>query len=114
MKFIVQVVVIALLGWLLTLFLPWWGIALAGFAGGYVVKSNANFTAGFIGIALLWALHALLIDLNAAAPLAEKVASLLMVKSKALLVVVTSLIGGLVGGFSSLTGSLLMAKRKRR
>jgi hypothetical protein len=113
MKFIVQLIVIALLGWLLTLFLPWWSIAVAGFIGGYVGKSKANFTAGFIAIALLWALHAWLMDMNAAAPLTEKVAGLLMIKSKAPLFTVTAVIGGLVGGLSALSGSLLHAEAKR-
>lgn len=113
MKFIVQVVVIAVLGWLLTLFLPWWGIALAGFAGGYAVKSKANFTAGFAAIALLWFIHAFLIDTNASAALTEKVASLLIVQNKVLLMAITAIIGGLVGGFSTLTGSLLQSDKRR-
>ncbi|MFN3839772.1 MAG: hypothetical protein ACK4RF_03600 [Cyclobacteriaceae bacterium] len=113
MKFIVQMVVIAVLGWLLTLFLPWWSVAVAGFAGGYAAKSKANFTAGFFAIAILWLLHALLIEMNASAPLTEKVAALLMVKSKTLLFAVTSVIGGLVGGFSTLTGSLLRPGKRR-
>lgn len=113
MKFIVQMVVIAVLGWLLTLFLPWWGIALAGFAGGYAVKSKANFTAGFFAIAILWLLHALLIEMYASAPLTEKIAMLLMVKNKTLLMAITASIGGLVGGFSALTGSLLQSDKKR-
>ncbi len=113
MKFIVQIVVIAVLGWLLTLFLPWWSIAVAGFAGGYAAKSNANFTAGFFAIAILWLLHASLIEMNASAPLTEKVAALLMVKNKTLLFAVTSVIGGLVGGLSTLTGSLLRPGKRR-
>lgn len=114
MKFIVQVVVIALLGWLLTLFLPWWAIAVAGFAGGYALKSKADFAAGFVAIALLWLLHALLVNMNAAVPLAEKVAALLMLNSKTGLFAVTSLIGGIVGGFSAHTGSLLRTVRTER
>jgi hypothetical protein len=114
MKFIVQLLVIGLLGWLFTLFLPWWGIAVAGFIGGYLVKAKANFLAGFIAIALLWALHAWIIDMNAAAPLTEKVAVLLMVKSKPAFFAVTSVIGGLVGGMAALSGALLRPERKRR
>jgi hypothetical protein len=113
MKFVVQLIVIAVLAWLLTLFLPWWSIAVAGFIGGYIVKSKANFLSGFIAIALLWALHAWIIDMKAAAPLAEKVAALLMVKSKTVLFAVTAVLGGLVGGLAALSGSLLHAKAKR-
>lgn len=113
MKFFIQVLYVVILGWLFSLFLPWWSIALAGFMGGYFGKSKANFTAGFVAIALLWFVHAWLIDRNASAPLTEKVASLLIVQSKTLLMVSTAVIGGLVGGFSTLTGSLLQSDKRR-
>ncbi|MBX2966909.1 MAG: hypothetical protein KF845_12240 [Cyclobacteriaceae bacterium] len=113
MKFTVQLVAIVIMSWLLELFLPWWSIAIAGFLGGVAFKSKSNFLAGFIAIALLWFLHAFIIDLQAAAPLSEKIAALLMVKNKVLLFLVTAVIGGLVGGFATLTGSLLKKSKKR-
>lgn len=114
MKFFIQVLYVVILGWLFPLFLPWWSIALAGFMGGYFGKSKANFTAGFVAIGLLWFVHALLIDLNASAPLTEKVAALLIVHNKVLLMVITAVIGGLVGGFSTLTGSLLKTDKRQK
>lgn len=107
MKFTIQLVSIALLAFILELFLPWWSIAISAFVFGYVMKSNANFFAGFLGIGLLWLLKALLIEMNAAMPLAENVAAILKLNSKALLMLVMVIIGGLVGGFAALTGSLL-------
>ncbi len=110
MKFLIQVLFIMVIAWVAELFLPWWSIALAAALVGFLYKSNANFLAGFIAIALLWLIKALIIDMNAAVPLADKVAKILMVNSKALLLLVTAVLGGLVGGFGALTGSLLKQK----
>jgi|SRR5690606_38880166 hypothetical protein len=114
MKFTVQLIAIVIMGWLLEMFLPWWSIAIAGFIGGFAFRSKSNFTAGFLAIALLWFVHAFIIDLQASAPLSEKIATLLMVKSKFVLFLITAVIGGLVGGFATLTGALLKSGRKRR
>lgn len=107
MKFIIQLVSIAVLAFILEMFLPWWSIAISGFILGYGFKSNANFFAGFLGIGLLWLIKAVLIDMNAAMPLAENVAAIFKLNSKALLMLAMVIIGGLVGGLATLTGSLL-------
>lgn len=113
MRFIVQLIFISLLALVLALFLPWWSIALAAAAGGFLVKSNANFLSGFLGIAVLWTIRAMVIDMNAAVPLAGQIATLLMVNSKAILFLVTAILGGLVGGFAALTGAQLRKEKKR-
>lgn len=112
MKFPLQVLTILVLALLLELFLPWWSIAIAAFAGGLAFNTRANFGAGFLAIALLWVIRALFIDLSAAASLTEKVATIFML-NKPLLYLVTAIIGGLVGGFAAMTGSALNKKRKR-
>ena len=56
MKFIIQLIAIALAAFVLELFMPWWCIAIAAFAAGYALKSKANFFAGLLGIALLLSL----------------------------------------------------------
>jgi hypothetical protein len=109
MKFLIQVIAILIVAFVLELFMPWWSIALAAFAGGYVLKSKANFLAGLLGIALLWFIKAVMLDASAAAPLAERVAGIFSL-SKPLLMLVTALIGGLVGGFAAMTGALLKPK----
>jgi hypothetical protein len=114
MKFTVQLVAIVIMSWLLEMFLPWWSIAIAGFIGGFAFRSKSNFVAGFLAIALLWFIHAFIIDLQASAPLAEKIARLLMVQNKILLFLLTAVIGGLVGGFATLSGALLKSGRKGR
>jgi hypothetical protein len=107
MKFVIQFVAILFSAHLLALFMPWYCIALAAFIMGYMLKSNANFLAGFLAIAALWTFNAWLIDSGSSSDLANRVANILPVKHKALLFLAMSLVGGVVGGFAALTGSLL-------
>jgi hypothetical protein len=113
MKFILQLLAIALLAYILELFLPWYSIALAAFAIGFLLKSRANFMAGFLAIGLVWFIAAWLMDRASSSDLADRVALIFPVKQKSLLFLVTALIGGLVGGFAALTGSLLKNDRRR-
>lgn len=95
----------------LELFMPWWCIAIPALAAGYALKSKANFLAGLLGIALLWLIKALIVDISASAPLAERVAAIFSL-NKPLLILVTSLIGGLVGGFAAMTGASLKREKQ--
>lgn len=110
MRFLIQIAFIIVTAWIAEMFLPWWSIAIAAALVGFLYKTKANFLAGFIAIAMLWLIKALLIDMNAAVPLADTVAKILLVNSKPLLLVITAALGGLVGGFGALTGSVLRAK----
>jgi asparagine N-glycosylation enzyme membrane subunit Stt3 len=112
MRFLIQLILITVLAFVFELFLPWWSIAIAAFLGSIVVNTRANFLAGFLGIALLWFFHALIISSSAAAPLADRVAKLFSLNST-LLMVVTALIGGLVGGFAAMAGGALRMNHKK-
>ncbi|HEY0656107.1 MAG TPA: hypothetical protein VGD65_23390 [Chryseosolibacter sp.] len=112
MKFTIQILFIVLLAFILELFLPWWSIAIAAFAGGMIFNTRANFGAGFIAIALLWTIKALIIESNAAATLTDRVASIFML-NKPLLFLVMAILGGLVGGFAAMTGAALHGKKKK-
>lgn len=112
MKFLLQLIVIAVLAFILELILPWWSIALAAFAGGILLASRANFLAGFLGIGLLWLLYALLMDVSSTAPLTERISKILFI-NKPLLFLITVIIGGLVGGFGAMAGSALRTSSKR-
>ncbi len=112
MKFLIQLILIAVLAFILELLLPWWSIAIAAFMGGIAFNTRANFAAGFLGIALLWLLYALMMDFNSAAPLAERVSKVLFI-SKPVLLLVTGVIGGLVGGFGAMAGGALRGTNKR-
>ena len=113
MKIAVQFLFILVLAFILELFLPWWSIAIAAFAGGMIFNSKWNFLAGFFSIALLWTVRALLIESNAAADLTERVSSIFMGIGKPLLFLAMAIIGGLVGGFAAMTGSALQGNKRR-
>jgi hypothetical protein len=113
MRFVFQTLFIIILALALELFLPWWSIAIAAFAFGYLLNSKANFAAGFIAILLLWFFKSLLIDLSSSTDLVERIASILAVDDKYLLMIVTGSVGGLVGGFAALTGSILKQRKRR-
>ena len=111
MKFLTQFIAIALVAFVLELFMPWWCIAIAAFAGGYALKSKANFLAGILAIALLWLIKAFITDAAASAPLTERVAAIFSL-NKPLLMLVTALIGGLVGGFAAMSGAALKKEKR--
>jgi hypothetical protein len=96
----------------LEIFLPWYSIALAAFVMGFLFRSKANFLAGFIGIALLWTLKAWLLNSASASDLADRVAHIFSLSGKEWLMLVTAIVGGLVGGFAGLAGAVLKPKSK--
>ena len=110
MKFIVSVLLSALLSYALGIFLPWWSIAIAGLSIGYFIpqKRFFSFLSVFLGVALFWGIFAFFISLNNEHILAKRVALLVVKKeSPILLLVITALIGGLTAGISALTGRSL-------
>lgn len=107
MRFPVQVLVIIVLGFFLELFLPWWTVAIAAFAGGVLVNTRWNFLAGFVGVGLLWIGKALISDLSTDSDLADRVARIFMLHNKAVLLLVIFLLIGLVGGFAAMSGGAL-------
>ena len=112
MKFMLQLLGIFVLAYILELFLPWYSIAIAAFIMGYVLKSKANFLAGFLAIAMLWMFKAWLIDSSGSTDLADRVANIVALKQKILLFIVMAFLGGLVGGFGALSGALLRRKNR--
>jgi len=110
MRIVIQIIAIILIGYLAELFLPWYAVAFVALVFGYYLSSESNFLGGFLGVGLLWLMKILLITSMASTDFASKVAQLFPVKEKWLLILVTVLLGGLVGGFAALTGGL--ARRK--
>jgi hypothetical protein len=58
MKFLIQFLAIVFLAHLLAMLLPWYAVAIAAFAMGFLLKSQYNFLAGFLAIATLWLFNA--------------------------------------------------------
>jgi hypothetical protein len=108
MKFIVVVLLTALLGYAAPLYFPWWSFAVTSFIVGLFVhqKGWAAFAATFLGLFLLWGIIALIIDSRNDHLLSHKIAELLSLHGSSLLLIfLTALIGGLVSGVAGLSGS---------
>jgi hypothetical protein len=113
MKFIISIVLIALLSVTACLYLPWWTIALVAFLVAALIPQNPgkSFLTGFIALFLLWGSLAWFLSSNNNHILAHKVSVLIIKKnSAAMLVGLTAFIGALVAGFAALAGSYV---RKR-
>lgn len=110
MKILVSIILIAAVSFALSLYLPWWCIAVAAFGiSTFIVqKPWLAFVSGFTAILLLWG--ALSWGISAANNhlLASKISVLIMNDaSPMLLILITALAGALVAGFASMSGSLL-------
>ncbi|HEX8425778.1 hypothetical protein [Hymenobacter sp.] len=95
-------------GVLLQLFLPWWVITPLCFvlAAWQRQSGGRSFLAGFLGIGLGWLVMAGWLSLRNDGLLAHRVAQLLPLGGQGwLLVLVTAIIGGLVGGLAALAGT---------
>jgi hypothetical protein len=114
MKFLVTILLIALLAFVAGLYLPWWSVALAAFLISAIFRQSPgkSFVAGFLGIFLLWGILAFSIDMANQHVLSKKIAEILPLGgSSSLLVLVTAIVGGLTGGLAALTASFLFDKK---
>lgn len=110
MRFILATLLIALLAAITGIYLPWWTLALVAFVVALLIPqtNGRSFGAGFLGIFLLWSIIAFWIDAQNNSLLSTKVAQLFPLGgSSVLLVLVTALVGALVGGFAALSGGSL-------
>jgi hypothetical protein len=112
LKFIVSVLLSALLAYAIGIFgnIPWWCFVFSNLLISIAIVQTPfrSFLSGALGIGLLWFVMAYGIDENNKHILSVKVATLLPLKgSSGALVFITSLIGFLLGGLASLTGSFV-------
>jgi|KBSMisStandDraft_5_1062788.scaffolds.fasta_scaffold06696_2 hypothetical protein len=106
-KYILSILVTALLSFVSGLYLPWWGIAIAAFLVSAAIpqKPGFSFLSGFLGVFLLWEVLAWWIDNKNNGILSQKIAVLIPLGgSTVLLIVITSLVGALVAGSAALAG----------
>jgi hypothetical protein len=117
MRFVLALLLTAVLSFLAGLFLPWWSIALIAFLVALLIPQGTGFAflSGMLGIALLWSIIASWIDVKNYSILSHKISELMKIGgSSILLICITALIGGLVGGFAAMSGSFLRPVPKRR
>lgn len=114
MRFLVSILLTAILAFIGGLFLPWWSIAIASLLVALIVQQRAgiSFFSGFLGLFLLWGLLAWWISMKNQGILASKIASVLPLGgSTVLLILITGFIGGIVAGFAAMSGSYLRAPK---
>ena len=109
MKFLYQTVATSVGCFAVQYYLPWWTIAIVALTLGYLFQNKGwlSFLAGFVGVGLLWFIVAYRIDVDSQSLLTGKINRIFPVNVFILMVIV----GGLVGGFAALTGSLMNRKR---
>jgi hypothetical protein len=110
MKYLVCILLTALLSFVSGLYLPWWSVAFAAFIVSALIRQKPfmSFLSGFLGVFLLWEILAWWIDTMNESILSQKVAQILPLGgSSVLLIFLSSLIGALVGGFAGLAASYL-------
>lgn len=115
MKFIVSLILMAILSFTACLYFPWWSIAIVCFIISALIPQRPGiaFLCGFISLFILWAGLSFWISNNNEHILAHKISVVFLKKDNpGLLIIVTGLIGAVVAGFASLTGSLLRIKSK--
>ena len=109
MRFLLAILLIAAGAALAEYFLPWWTLAVVAFlvASFIVMHPGKAFLAGFLAIALLWAGWALWWDVPNQHILSGRMARLFQLPVPALFLVVTALVGGLLGGLAAWSGALV-------
>jgi len=116
MKFVIITLLIALLSFLSGLYLPWWGFAVAAFLVSALIQQRPGlaFLAGFTALFLLWAGLSWSMDAPNNSILSKKIAEILPLDgSSVALILVTALVGALVGGLAALTGSYVHKRRSQ-
>jgi predicted membrane-bound spermidine synthase len=105
MKFLIKIAISIILCAILQYFLPWWTIAIGTFVIAFIFddKGLPSFMAGFLAVGLLWIGVSGYISFITDSVLTTRLNQLLPINS----FVITGLVGGLVGGFGALTGSLV-------
>lgn len=108
-NFLISILLLIVLGWLVQSFFPWWTIAIVAAIVGFLINhSNGlwSYLSGFVAVALLWGVYAGYLDASNNHLLATKMGNLFGSLSSVNMILLTSLIGGIVGGFGMLTGYL--------
>ena len=89
-------------------FTPWWTIALVPFLIALWRPDTGfkSFVISFAAIALLWFFYGFYLHINSEGAMSNRIAEIFSLPGGLPLLAVTTIIGGLVGGFAGLAGSL--------
>ena len=110
MKFLISLILTALLSFAACLYLPWWSIAIVAFLVAALIpqKPGKAFLTAFVALFLLWGGLSFWISNNNEHILAHRVSQLILkMDNPYLLMLATAVIGALVAGCAALAGSFL-------
>ncbi len=110
MRFVLAILLTALLGYILGLFLPWWAIAIAAFIVALLWQQRPGkaFASGFLAIFLLWGILAFVADIRNDHILGNRMSELIAGSHMPwVLILASGIIGGLVAGMGALSASVL-------
>jgi hypothetical protein len=117
MNLILRIAIIAILGSIAQTYLPWWSaVVIALLVEAFVGKAdNTSFFSGFYAMAIPWMALAAYMDVKSESLLTVRILELFnLPQFSFVLIIVTGLIGGLVGGVGSLTGGWIKAAFSRK
>ena len=106
MNFLIRILINGISAYYFIDFLPWWSIIFIPFLLGYFINENYfnHFLSGFIGIGIAWIFLIININSGTESIISEKIIQILNVESINILTIYSSIIGGSIGGFASVTG----------
>ena len=106
MKFFTLCIISALVALLLGPFIPFWGLmAIIGVCAALVGgKHLPAFLGAGVGVALVWFAVPLWVSIRTGSELPAKIGGIMGFENPIILILITSLIGFLIGGFSAWTG----------
>tara|TARA_R110000868_G_scaffold148199_1_gene369926 strand:- start:158 stop:520 length:363 start_codon:yes stop_codon:yes gene_type:complete len=107
MNLFLRVVLIIGLSYAAQTFFPWWSAVVVALLVEAILGKgdNTSFFSGFYGIAIPWIIISAYIDIKSESILTVRILELFKLPQfSSVLIVLTGLIGGLVGGVSSMVG----------
>lgn len=110
MKFITSIILIALLSIAAGLYFPSWSIAIVALIVTVAIPQRPlrSFFAGFLALLLAWGVLSWYLSSNNDHLLAHKMSPLILgIDNPYMLILVTALIGAIIGGLGALTGSFI-------
>jgi hypothetical protein len=115
MKTIFALIFMLILGTIVSLFLPWWTIAIVcfGVAMYYLDNSSEAALAGFFSVFILWGFVALIKSYQNDFILLTRMAELLPLHNEPLIIISTAFLGGIIGMLSSMSGVFLQSINKK-
>jgi len=107
MRSFISILIIAFFCLLAEYYFSWWSIAIVCFLVTFLfkLKPGKAFWAGFWGVAILWLTISLFKDIPNHHILSQRMAGLFHLPGYSLFILVTVLIGGLIGGLGGWSGS---------